>query len=293
MKDGSNKLASAKLADYNYFITMDLPEITTADNMFSGVSENGIRFTDRSFKKLTSGQDMFETNSRNKHPTEDLRIHLDNIVFDSLTDGSNLLSDCFNEVVISESCFPNVTKGRYMFSNALISSASGAIYLPNLIDTDHLLYECKTENIVIKLPKVTSLYSLASCSFYDGLIKTIDITIDQTESDVDINSAFMNQNRLMSINIHTASNIGIYDGDERNAFKDCKSLTDFNANRIVGNLRFNDCTKLSQASVNNVLNALADGVTGQEITFASTQYGYITEEQKAAATAKGWTIKSA
>ena len=293
LKNGSNKLANSKLADYNYFITMDLPEITTADNMFSGVSSSGIRFTDRSFKKLTSGSGMFKTNDRYTDPTEDLRIHLDNVVFDSLTDGERLFDGCFNEVVISESCFPNVTKGSYMFSDANISSTSGAIYLPNLIDTDHLLYGCKTENIVIKLPKVTSLYFLASCSYYDGLIKTIDITIDQTESDVDINRVCMYQNRLTSVNIHTASNVGIYDSDKKNAFNGCTSLTDFNANRIVGDLSFQFSTSLTQESVNNVLNALADGVTGKEITFASTQYGYITEEQKAAATAKGWTIKSA
>ena len=293
LKNGSNKLANAKLADYNYFITMDLPEITAADNMFSELASTGIRFTDRSFKKLTRGSNMFKTNSRDVHPENDLRIHLDNIVFDSLTDGEYLLDGCSNEVVISNSCFPNVTKGSYMFSEALISSTSGAIYLPNLIDTDHLLYGCKTENIVIKLPKVTSLYFLASCSYYAGLIKTIDITIDQTESDVDINRVCMYQNDLTSVNIHTASNVGIYDSDKRNAFNGCTSLVDFNANRIVGDLSFSSCTKLSQDSVNNVLNALADGVTGKEITFAAAQYGYITEEQKAAATAKGWTIKSA
>ena len=285
-------MANSKLADYNYFITLDLPEITTADNMFSGVSSSGIRFTDRSFKKLTSGRNMFTTGDRNQHPTEDLRIHLDNIVFDSLTDGNNLFDGCNNEVVISESCFPNVTKGSYMFSGATISSTSGAIYLPNLIDANQLLYKCRTANIVIKLPKVTSLYFLAGCSYYNGLIKTIDITIDQTESDVDINRVCVNQNRLTSVNIHTASNIGIYDSDKV-AFDNNDSLVDFTANRIVGNLYFSDSTKLSQQSVNNVLNALADGVTGKSITFASTQYNYITEEQKAAATAKGWTIKSA
>lgn len=272
---------------------MDLPEITNADNMFSGVSSSGIRFTDRSFKKLTSGQNMFTTNNRYQHPTEDQRIHLDNIVFDSLTDGTYLLYNCSNEVVISDSCFPNVTKGGRMFSGATISSTSGAIYLPNLIDATGLLYGCKTENIVIKLPKVTSLYSLASCPYFEGRIETIDITIDQTESDVNINRAFMYQNRLTSINIHTASNVGIYDSDKRNAFNDCGSLTNFNANRITGDLSFEFSEDLTQESVNNVLNALADGVTGKEIAFARAQYNYITEEQKAAATAKGWTIKSA
>ena len=271
---------------------MDLPEITTADNMFSGVSSSGIRFTDRSFKKLTRGSYMFTTGNRDTHPTEDLRIHLDNIVFDSLTDGAYLFDGCTNEVVISDSCFPNVTNGYYMFKDALISSTSGVIYLPSVTRIDGLLYGCKTENIVIKLPKATSLYYLANCSYYGGLIKTIDITIDQTESDVDINGAFMFQNRLTSVNIHTASNVGIYDSDKV-AFDSNESLVDFAANRIVGNLRFTSCSKLSQESVNNILNALADGVTDKSITFARTQYNYITEEQKAAATAKGWTIKSA
>lgn len=270
---------------------MDLPEITTADNMFSGVSSSGIRFTDRSFKKLTRGQNMFATGNRYQHPTEDLRIHLDNIVFDSLTNGERLLEGCSNEVVISESCFPNVTNGYYMFSNALISSTSGAIYLPSVTRIEGLLYNCKTENIVIKLPKVTSLAYLASCEYGDSRMKTIDITIDQTESDVDINSAFKYQNNLTSINIHTASNVGIYDKGNI-AFDFNNSLVDFTANRIVGNLNLSSSPKLSQESVNNVLNALADGVTGKSITFASTQYNYITEEQKAAATAKGWTIKS-
>ena len=292
LKDGSYKLAGAKLADYNYFITMDLPEITTADNMFSGLARTGIRFTDRSFKKLTRGSYMFTTGNRDMHPTEDLRIHLDNIVFDSLTDGIYLFEGCNNEVVISESCFPNVTKGMYMFRGAIISSTSGAIYLPNLIDATYLLYGCKTENIVIKMPKVTSLYYFASDPYYGGLIKTIDITIDKTESDVDMESAFSYQGNLTSINIHTASNVGIYDSG-RNAFARNNSLVDFTANRIVGNLYFDSSKKLSQESVNNVLNALADGVTDKSITFASTQYNYITEEQKTAATAKGWTIKSA
>ena len=185
-----------------------------------------------------------------------------------------------------------MTTGENMFEGANISSTSGIIYLPSLTRTYNLLHNCKTENIVIKLPKVTSLYILASCSYSNGLIKTIDITIDQTESDVDINGAFMFQNRLTSVNIHTASNIGIYDSNVA-AFRYNSSLVDFTANRIVGDLYFNDCKNLSQDSVNNVLNALADGVTDKSITFASTQYGYITEEQKAAATAKGWTIKSA
>lgn len=73
----------------------------------------------------------------------------------------------------------------------------------------------------------------------------------------------------------------------------CYSLTTLNIDHIYDYMYLAFSRNLTQDSVNNVLNALADGVTDKSITFASTQYGYITEEQKAAATAKGWTIKSA
>ena len=76
-------------------------------------------------------------------------------------------------------------------------------------------------------------------------------------------------------------------------FSRCSHLANLSITTISGTLYLNDCKSLTQESVNNVLNALADGVTDKSITFASTQYNYITEEQKAAATAKGWTIKSA
>ena len=73
----------------------------------------------------------------------------------------------------------------------------------------------------------------------------------------------------------------------------CYKLTNVSFTKILTSVWFGDCKKLTQESVNNIINALADGVTDQTITFASTQYGYVTEEQKTAATAKGWTINQA
>ena len=74
----------------------------------------------------------------------------------------------------------------------------------------------------------------------------------------------------------------------------CKVLETVTINHISTNVFMNDCRSLTQDSVNNILNALTDVTANPKtITFASTQYGYITEEQKTAATAKGWTINQA
>ena len=74
----------------------------------------------------------------------------------------------------------------------------------------------------------------------------------------------------------------------------CKALETVTINHISKNIFLSDCVALTQESVNNIINALADVTADPKtITFAATPYSYITEEQKAAATAKGWTIKSA
>lgn len=76
-------------------------------------------------------------------------------------------------------------------------------------------------------------------------------------------------------------------------FYSCSRLQNLSITTISKSMHLEGATSLTQESVNNIINALADGVTNQTITFAATQYGYITEEQKTAATAKGWTINQA
>lgn len=82
------------------------------------------------------------------------------------------------------------------------------------------------------------------------------------------------------------------------AFAGCTALTEFRNMTINGengilksNLELKD-SNISQESVNQLLETLADGVE-KTITFSATSYSYITEEQKEAATAKGWTINQA
>lgn len=74
----------------------------------------------------------------------------------------------------------------------------------------------------------------------------------------------------------------------------CKVLETVTINHISTSIFMGDCISLTQDSVNNILNALTDVTANPKtITFAATQYGYVTEEQKTAATAKGWTINRA
>lgn len=73
------------------------------------------------------------------------------------------------------------------------------------------------------------------------------------------------------------------------------NLTDFGGVTTPHNLYLNNLPALTSQSVDNVLEAVSDltGTSTQTITFNSTVYAALTEEQKALATSKNWTLASA
>jgi hypothetical protein len=62
--------------------------------------------------------------------------------------------------------------------------------------------------------------------------------------------------------------------------------------RIASDISFGDCYRLNTASVNSIIAALKDftGATAKTLTLHATVGGKLTEEQKAAITAKNWTL---
>lgn len=75
-------------------------------------------------------------------------------------------------------------------------------------------------------------------------------------------------------------------------FQGCTSLTDLGG--FVGlktNLDLSYCTKLTHDSIINVINKAADVTSSPKtLTLGSTNLAKISDEEKAIATAKGWTL---
>lgn len=79
-------------------------------------------------------------------------------------------------------------------------------------------------------------------------------------------------------------------------FESCTALTTIGG--LVGlktDVDFKDCPNLSNASIQNLIDNAADvnSIGTRTMTFNATPFATITEEQRAAATAKGWTLASA
>ena len=76
-----------------------------------------------------------------------------------------------------------------------------------------------------------------------------------------------------------------------NCFYDCKKLTDITGNpNFKVSLDLSPCTKLTHDSLMVVINGLQTVTKTQTLTLGSTNLAKLTDEEKKAATDKGWTL---
>ena len=238
----------------------------------STIKGNGIEFPQDAFKEVTDLSYTF-TNIRPEYNLDSLNfskcnfnkvVKAKNFIFNGNYDSSSIM---YKTIVsdLPQTGFPNLTDATGMFSFVKFVNPVPLNAFENVSNFSSFMEKCgaSLNSISLHIPKAKNMnYMFYLCSF-----DTISLIGDGTTTPTSFDDCFnwCSQLRILS----------------------------FSGINIAQNLNLSYSPKLSQESVNNVLNALADGVTGKEIYFASTQYGYITEEQKAAATAKGWTIKSA
>lgn len=213
----------------------------------------------------------------------------------NVNNGDNMFYQA-NIIVDEEFQFTCSSGGQY-FGRATIDGKFGpnAFYNAYTNSTLHT-YSRIFENATFKSPTQSFLLKgtdfLGMFSSVKG-IQDMTVTIDASSS-ITILEMFRGISSLTALHL-TFPEVEINNGDSSyySPFYGLINLENLTINRITNSCYFSDCTKLTQESVNNIINALADGVTNQTIWFASTQYGYVTEEQKTAATAKGWTINRA
>ena len=163
------------------------------------------------------------------------------------------------------------------------------------MDTSELFYQAR-----ISYSGTLSLRFNAK-NFYNSFAEVMDLTSLSLDLDSPQGSTGVSIMGLTTRSSITKLTLTLPNGSYPNTYG-ASSYTSFAGNNIVdltinvinNSVSFVNCVSLSQDSVNNVLNALTD-VTAEPktITFAATPYSYITEEQKTAATAKGWTINQA
>ena len=248
--------------------------VTNLSNKFykSTIKGNGVEFPQDAFKEVTDLSYTF-TNIRPEYNLDGLNfskcnfnkvVKAKNFIFNGNYDYTSIM---YKTIVsdLPQTGFPNLTDATSMFYYVRFINPVPYRAFENVSNFSNFMDHCEASlnSISLYIPKAENMKYM----FYFSNFAVISLMGDGTTTPTNFDSCFSWCRQLQTLS--------------------------FNDINIAQNLNLSDSPSLTQDSVNNVLNALADGVTDKEIIFAATQYGYITEEQKAAATAKGWTIKSA
>ncbi len=151
-----------------------------------------------------------------------------------------------------------------------------------ILDLKQRLTDC---GVVLDTSKATDISNLFGYSPFIDNIPTIDCTGLNTAS----GNVFVAASNLTKIEKLIVTESVTYS----NWFKSCRSLVEIRFEGVIGkNISLSDSSKLSAQSVQSIIDCLKDltGGTAQTLALHATVGNKLTEAQKAAITAKNWTL---
>lgn len=162
------------------------------------------------------------------------------------------------------------------------------------IPTELNLYNCTTCNSMFydcysltKAPEILNSYNLTNCKkmFY-GCNKLTEVPVFYTNKVQNMENMFFNCGQLTEIPAFNASNVTNLDS----VFSRCYKLTAIHMTNMSVSFKINDCIALEEAAIVEIFNNLATVSTAQTLTLGSKLLAKLTDEDKAIATNKGWTL---
>ena len=149
-----------------------------------------------------------------------------------------------------------------------------------ILDLKQRLEDC---GVVLDTSQATNMTRAFSYCFFIDNIPTLDCTGLTGGSHIFASSGIA---RIEKVIINETTSFASW-------FTSTRSLTEIRFDGVIGNsIAFGDCSLLSTASVQSVIDHLKDltGGTAQTLTLHADVGGKLTDQQKAAITAKNWTL---
>lgn len=153
------------------------------------------------------------------------------------------------------------------------NTKTGTDIMASYVPTENMVFDCKTN--------ASNMYA------YSGVTDTV-ATIDLSKATNNVSAAFSNATNMVTIRklivSETTPSIG---------FTGCSKLVNLNVEGTFGKaVNLSACAKLSNASVQNVIDCLKDltGSTALKLTLHADVGAVVTQAQKDAITAKNWTL---
>ena len=169
------------------------------------------------------------------------------------------------------------------------------IDLPNVTSLNSAFYSAKGIKKVTIKGNTAGNEVVFNRAFRGSSLETIDLTAFNAKCSGDMTFAFYHSANLIEIlGELDFSNVTTNLSGNSGAFVGCSKLVTITPkpNSIKISIRFSESSLLSDLSIQSIIDGLADltGGTAQTLTLHSTVGSKLTDTQKAAITAKNWTL---
>lgn len=273
---------------------------TTADKL------NKLLQTKQAIKQaiIDKGVDISDTDTFASYPEkiESIQVSDDadwlNIISNNGTNGDYLFYKCNNldEIDLTKLDTSEMISMSYMFG---MTSGIKELDLKhfdtsNVANMSYMFYLATSiEQIDISSFDTHNVTTFGYMFYNCTNLKSINVSHFNTDEVTTIASVFYKCSSLTSLDCSTwnLSKITNVSGI-RDSFNECINLVDFYPPQNIGqNMSVDKSTALSHDSLVRIINNLTEVTTTKTLTLGTTNLAKLSDEEKAVATNKGWTLK--
>ena len=204
------------------------------------------------------------------------------------TDLNYLFSECSQLNNIPKIKFKDLQSGLYMFSGCKITDIDTSEWnTSNMTKADNMFNNTRiTTSPQMDTSSVTTMNSM-----FSACAKLKEVENFDTSSAYKMESLFGNCSLLQTVSELDTSNVTTNFSAYNSPFYNCNTLRHFGGFKdLNGTMYLDKCYSLSYESIMNVINKLADGVSGKTLYLHRDLVNQLSDEDIAIATNKGWSL---
>lgn len=244
-------------------ITTNVPQDNTLKKLLDATKSTKYLFEDYSG---TSVDDLIQPNDT-----------------ENVTNMGNMFYNCANLTTVPQLDTGNVTSMNSMFYNCSSLTTIPLLNTSNVISMSAIFFGCNSLTAVPQLD-TSKVDNMKSAFYYCNKLTTIPLL--DTSNVTSTYQMFSNCSSLTTVpalNVDKVTRMN-------DMFGNCINLKSILMTNIGANLNIASSTKFEREDLLTILNNLKTVTSSQRLTMGATNLAKLTDEDKAIATNKGWTL---
>ena len=202
----------------------------------------------------------------------------------NVTNCESVFRTCSSLTTCEISDFSNATTINGLFANcSKLTNISSQLITPKVTDTGFMFYEC---NALETAPEMNTSNVTNMTKMFYGCNKLTTVPLYDTSKVKRMEEMFWHCSELQTVPAFDCSNVT----NMNNIFASCRSLKSVLMTNIGVSLDISASTLFERADLVTILNNLKTVTTTKTLKMGATKLAKLTDEDKAIATNKGWTL---